>query len=43
VKRCLLIEADGGPLGVVVADTNVPDVRLLRATIEAVVLERPPV
>jgi putative transposase len=38
-----LVEADGGPLAVVVAGANVPDARLLAATIEAVVLERPPV
>jgi transposase len=43
VKRSLLVEADGGPLAVVVAGANVPDARLLTATIEAVVLERPPV
>ena len=43
MKRSLLVEADGGPLAVVVAGANVPDARLLAATIEAVVLERPPV
>jgi putative transposase len=43
VKRSLLVEADGGPLAVVVAGANVPDAKLLAATIEAVVLERPPV
>lgn len=43
VKRSVLMEADGGPLGVVVAAANVPDAQLLAATIEAVVLERPPV
>jgi putative transposase len=43
VKRSVLVEADGGPLGVVVAGANVPDAHLLAATIEAVVLERPPV
>ena len=43
VKRSLLVEADGGALAVVVAGANVPDARLLAATIEAVVLERPPV
>jgi len=42
VKRSLLVEADGGPLAVVVAGANVPDAYLLAATIEAVVLERPP-
>jgi putative transposase len=43
VKRSLLVEADGGPLAVVVAGANVPDAQLLEKTIEAVVLERPPV
>ncbi len=43
VKRSLLVEAGGGPLGVIVAGANVPDAKLLAATIEAVVLERPPV
>jgi putative transposase len=43
VKKSLLVEADGGPLGVVVAGANVPDARLLAATIDAVVLERPPI
>jgi putative transposase len=43
VKRSILVEADGGPLAVVVAGANVPDAQLLEKTIEAVVLERPPV
>jgi len=43
VKRSLLVEADGGPLGITVAGANVPDAQLLAATIDAVVLERPPV
>ena len=41
VKRSLLVEKDGGPLAVVVAGANVPDHKLLAATIEAVVVERP--
>jgi putative transposase len=41
VKRSLLVEADGGPLAVVVAGANVPDAQLLAATIDVVVLERP--
>ncbi len=41
MKRSLLVEADGGPLGVAVAGANVPDARLLAATIEAIVAERP--
>jgi len=43
VKRSLLVEADGGPLAVTIAGANIPDAQLLAATIEAVVLERPPV
>jgi len=43
VKRSILVEADGGPLAVVVAGANVADAQLLEETIEAVVLERPPV
>ena len=43
MKRSLLVEADGGPLAVVVAGANVPDHRLLERTLDAVVLERPPV
>jgi putative transposase len=43
VKRSILVEANGGPLAVVVAGANVPDAQLLEKTIEAVVLERPPV
>lgn len=43
MKKSLLVEADGGPLGIVVAGANVPDAQLLAATIDAVVLERPPI
>lgn len=43
MKRSLIVEADGGPLGITVAGANVPDAQLLDATIEAIVLERPPV
>ena len=39
----MIVEADGGPLGVTIAGANVPDAQLLDATIEAIVLERPPV
>jgi len=35
------VEADGGPLGCVVAGANVHDTKLLEATIEAMVVERP--
>jgi putative transposase len=36
-----LVEADGGPLAVVVAGANVHDTKLLEATLEAMVVERP--
>jgi putative transposase len=38
-----LVEADGGPLAVVVAGANVHDTKLLEATLEAIVVERPAV
>ena len=41
VKQSLLVEADGGPLAITIAGANVPDARLLEATIDAIVLERP--
>src|SRR5215204_5559700 len=41
VKRSLLVEASGGPLSVVIAGANVPDFKLLEATLEAMVVERP--
>jgi putative transposase len=37
----VLVEQDGGPLGVVIAGADVPDFRLLDETIEAVVVDRP--
>jgi putative transposase len=43
VKRSRIVEADGGPLGITVVGANVPDAQVLAATIEAIVLERPPV
>jgi putative transposase len=36
-----LVEADGGPLAVVIAGANVRDDKLLAATLDAVVIERP--
>jgi putative transposase len=36
-----LVEAEGGPLAVVIAGANVPDTKLLAQTIEAIVVERP--
>lgn len=41
VKRSLLVEATGGPLAIVVAGANVHDTKLLAATLDAVVVERP--
>jgi len=41
VKRSRQVEGHGRPLSVVVAGANIPDDRLLEATIEALVLERP--
>jgi len=41
VKRSLLVEATGGPLAAVVAGANVLDTKLLGATLEAVIVERP--
>jgi hypothetical protein len=41
VKRTLLVEADGGPLSVVVPGANIRDDKLLGATLDAVVVERP--
>ena len=40
-KESVLVEGDGGPLGVVLAAANVNDHLLLRETIEAIVIERP--
>ena len=37
----MIVEADGGPLGVVLAGANVHDTTLLKRTIEAIVVERP--
>ena len=41
MKRSILVETDGGPLSVVIAGANVPDFKLLEATLDAVVVERP--
>src|SRR5215217_455701 len=35
------VEADGGPLSVVIAGANVPDFKLLEATLDAIVVEWP--
>ena len=40
-KRNLLVEGQGGPLGVVIAGASVHDTKLLEATLDAIVVERP--
>jgi putative transposase len=40
-KKSVVVDGDGGPLGVVIAGANVLERQLLRATIEAIVVERP--
>lgn len=40
-KTSLLVEEQGGPLGLTIEGANVPDCKLLEATINAVVVERP--
>lgn len=40
-KESVLVDAEGGPLGAVIAAANVNDQKLLRETIEAIVVERP--
>ncbi len=40
-KKSLLTDGEGGPLGVVIAGANVVEQKLLKATIEAIVVERP--
>lgn len=37
----MIVEADGGPLGAVVAGANVHDTKLLEETIDAMIVERP--
>lgn len=41
MKRSILVEAAGGPLSVVIAGANVHDTKLLAATLEMIVVERP--
>ena len=41
VKRSILVEADSGPLSVIVAGANGPDFKLLEATLDAIVVECP--
>jgi putative transposase len=40
-KKSVIVEQHGGPLGVAIDGANVHDTKLLAATIEAVVVERP--
>lgn len=40
-KRSLLVEADGGPLAVVIGGANVHDCKLLEVTLEGIIVERP--
>lgn len=40
-KRSLIVDRDGGPTGVVIDGANVNDHKLLTATIEAIVVQRP--
>ena len=40
-KKSLLVEAKGGPLAVVIAGANRHDTKLLAATLEAIVVDRP--
>jgi putative transposase len=41
VKRSVIVDKDGGPLGAVIAGANVHDTKLLAETIEAIVVDRP--
>ncbi len=41
VKRSLVVDAKGGPLGVVIAGANVHDAKLLKRTLQAIVVPRP--
>ena len=41
VKRSLLVEESGGPLSIVIAGATRHDTKLLQATLEAIVVERP--
>ena len=40
-KKSVLVDGAGGPLGMVIAPANVNDQKLLRETIESIVVERP--
>jgi putative transposase len=40
-KKSVSVDGEGGPLGLVIAEANVLERRMLRGTIEAIVVERP--
>src|SRR5262245_10454421 len=40
-KRSVIVDQDGGPLGVTIAGANVHDTKLLKDTIAAIVVARP--
>lgn len=40
-KKSVLVDGQGGPLGATIAGANVLERKMLRATIEAIVVERP--
>ena len=40
-KKSVLVDQQGGPLGVAIAGANIHDTKLLAATIDAVVIDRP--
>ena len=40
-KKSVLVEGEGGPLGLAIEGANVPDCKMLRATIEAIVVSGP--
>ncbi len=40
-KKSILVDGAGGPLSVVVAGANVHDTKLLRPTLESIVVDRP--
>ena len=42
MKRRLVVDATGGPLGAMIAGANVHDTKLLAATLAAIVADRPP-
>ena len=40
-KRSVLVDGQGGPLGVVIAGANMHDTKLLEAPVEAIIVDRP--